>query len=372
MAHTTPHTWNTYYADGGAFRPLGDAERRLLAQHAPAPDGALALDVGCGLGELARHLAAAGYTVDAVDHSDTALARAHTDTAPDTPVTYLLHDIEHDDTGGLPHPAYDLITCRLSWAFIHDRTRVLHRLRERLRPGGTLCVITPVPSAVPDDKRGIALDEEEIGLLSEGWKVADRHDANGLAFLVLREPIPQTVRCAAKGRPSPHALTGAGVVVTDSRGRILLGWSTRREVWELPGGKNDADEDFVAAGVRELEEETGLVADLEDARLLALLMDSVHGIPRLTAAVHVPAFSGEPAVREPDLIRRWEWMEPADLPHLPQPLFTPSAHVINTVRPGLLPDLPPVHRYPIIATAAPAPAEQAAGADELRQTMPDR
>jgi protein-L-isoaspartate(D-aspartate) O-methyltransferase len=136
-------------------------------------------------------------------------------------------------------------------------------------------------------------------------------------------------------------------VVTDLAGRILLGWSARRAVWELPGGKNDADEDFVDAAVRELQEETGLKADPADARLLALLMDSVHGIPRMTAAVRVTGHTGEPSVTEPELVRRWEWHEITDLPTLAQPLFTPSAHVINTVWPGLLPGLPPVHRYPV-------------------------
>ncbi|MFC3349304.1 NUDIX domain-containing protein [Streptomyces echinoruber] len=50
----------------------------------------------------------------------------------------------------------------------------------------------------------------------------------------------------------------------------------------MPGGKNDAGEDFLDTAVRELEEETGLKADRTDARLLALLMDYVHGVPRLT------------------------------------------------------------------------------------------
>ncbi|MFI6617777.1 NUDIX domain-containing protein [Streptomyces sp. NPDC050528] len=346
--------WDAHYADGNTFSPLRDSERALLAEHAPAPEGGgLALDLGCGLGELARHLAESGYEVDAVDFAPAALARAEDQPiAANSAVNYHLLDIERDSLDALPHPAYDLITLRLSWAFVHDRTRVMNRLRERLRPGGVVCVITPVAEETADDRRSIALDDEEIRALCGSWAPAERYDADGLAFVVLREPAPSAVTCAGKKRPSPHALTGAGVVVTDPAGRILLGWSVRG-VWELPGGKNDPGEGFLEAGVRELEEETGLKADPDPggARLLALLMDSTHGMPRLTGAVRVTAWTGQPTVTEPQLIHRWEWHEVADLPTLAQPLFTPSAHVIDTVWPGLLPGLPPVHRYPVAPVA---------------------
>ncbi|MET7476581.1 NUDIX domain-containing protein [Streptomyces sp. NPDC005648] len=370
MGDTTRDEWDAHYASGRTFSALRDWERELLAAHVPAPEGGgLALDAGCGLGELARHLAKAGYHVDAVDHAPAALAMAEAAGAGvgaarvsgEGPVVYRLFDIERDSLDQLPHPAYDLISFRLSWAFVHDRTRLLNRLRERLRPGGALCVITPVAESVPDDKRGIALDAAELDLLCAGWTVVERHAVDGLALVILRDPVPakavppkavpaKTVTAKAttadKGRPSPHALTGAGVVVTDPAGRILLGWSVRG-VWELPGGKNDAGEDFLDAAVRELAEETGLEADRDAARVPALLMDSAHGMPRLTAAVHVTSYRGAPVVKEPHLIHRWEWHEPADLPRLAQPLFTPSAHVIDVVRPGLLTGLPPVHRYPV-------------------------
>lgn len=372
MAYTTPEEWEAHYTSGKTFRHLGDAERRLLAEHAPAPDGGVALDVGCGLGELARHLADSGYQVDGIDYAPAVVDLAHEGSDGTGTITYRCFDIERDCLDDLPHPAYDLIIFRLSWAFIRDRTRVMNRLRERMHPGGTLCVITPVAAALPDHKHDIALDDEELGLLCAGWGIVEHHDADGLAFIVLRDPAPTQAEGVGKGRPSPHALTGAGVVVTDPVGRILLGWSTRRGVWELPGGKNDADEDFVDAAVRELQEETGLKADPANARLLAILMDSTHSIPRLTAAVRVTSYTGEPSVTEPHLIRRWEWHEPADLPHLAQPLFTPSAHVIDTVWPGLLTGLPPVHRYPIAPAEVAEPTQQATEAAASRKAMADR
>jgi 8-oxo-dGTP pyrophosphatase MutT (NUDIX family) len=57
------------------------------------------------------------------------------------------------------------------------------------------------------------------------------------------------------------------VIVTDGQ-RVLLGHATRSPRWDIPKGVAERDENFADAAVRELREETGLVA-LPD-ELLAL------------------------------------------------------------------------------------------------------
>ncbi|MFE9249604.1 NUDIX domain-containing protein [Streptomyces sp. NPDC007088] len=389
---TDAGAWDAHYTAGGRFRPLTGSERRLIAEHVPTPPGGLALDVGCGTGELARHLADTGWTVDAVDLSATALAEARSaepepepgpgpERAPESepepgpepesarrsrtagphppgtparvPVHYLRYDITGagkeggTEAGPLPHGAYDLVVLRLSIAFLPDRTRLVNRLARLLRPGGAVCVVAPRAESAPAGRRHTALDAEEIEALRAGWSRTALYDAEGLAFLVLRGPDPGPVRYGEKGAPAPWAMAGAGVIVTDDHGRVLLGRTTGG-VWECPGGKREEGESWEQAAVRELAEETGLRAVTRNARVHAFLTDSAHGATRVTAAVRVLRYRGSPSVLEPHHIRRWEWHEPAELAHLPEPLFTPSAQVLESVWPGLLPGLPPVDRRLVV------------------------
>ncbi|MEU7580139.1 bifunctional class I SAM-dependent methyltransferase/NUDIX hydrolase [Streptomyces sp. NPDC041068] len=352
MGYTQQNEWHDHYARGATFRPLTDGERAALGAALRPQRSAVALDVGCGLGELAFHLHEMGYAVDAVDYAASAIDLATAQAPADADVRFLRHDIEHDSLADLPHDAYDLITFRLSYAFLQNRTWILNRLRERLRPGGSLCIITPLADTVPAERRDIALDEDELALATAGWATAERFDADGLAVLVLRHPAAESVSFADKRRPAPQGLIGAGVVVTDEQGRVLLGRSVRG-VWELPGGKPAPGESFEQTAVRELTEETGLNASADDAVVLAILMDTTHNVSRLTAAVRVAAHHGIPTVTEPDLFHRWEWHWPADLPALTGTLFTPSAHVLDCVWPGLLKGLPPVHRHRVHQPAPP-------------------
>ncbi|MFD4554893.1 methyltransferase, FxLD system [Streptomyces sp. NPDC058469] len=365
MGYAEQEEWNTHYAQDRRFRSLGETERALLAEHVPAPgDGGRALDVGCGLGELAVHLASAGYTVDAVDWADSALDHARA-TSP-AGVRWLRLDVERDDLALLEENTYDLITLRLAYTFLGDRTRIMHDLGRRLREDGAIVVITPLAAHTPAKKRDIALDEHEISLLSAGWEQVQRFDTDGLAVVILRSPRLNQIAVAEKHKPAAHAVTGACAVVTDVHGRVLLGRSTST-MWELPGGRTEGSEPFEQAAVRELAEETGLIAEVADGHVLSMLWDDNQGISRLTAVVRITAHSGTLACREPDKFTRWEWHPLHTLAHLDQ-IFAPSAQALDAVWPGVLPGLAPVHAYPH-AIIHPRVDGEPAQAVRLRQDM---
>ncbi|ARZ71666.1 putative MutT-family protein [Streptomyces albireticuli] len=157
--------------------------------------------------------------------------------------------------------------------------------------------------------------------------------------------MTHTVTSRPRGPKPPvaHAAIGVGVIVVDPRERILLGHH-HAGVWELPGGSVEPGESLQAAAVRELREETSLAAAPADAEVTALLLDDAGGVSRLTAAVLVTAYEGEPVAAEPHLVARWQWFQPDALPG---PLFVPSAQALTAWRPGLAIDHPPAHRYPI-------------------------
>ncbi|MGW1466358.1 methyltransferase, FxLD system [Streptomyces sp. NPDC002308] len=370
--------WSAHFAEGRGFARLGDEEKRLLTEHVPAPGGGgRALDACCGTGELAVFLTSLGYAVDGADFAEGALDRARAEHAGAPGVRWLNLDIEHDDPAPLHEDGYDLVTFRLSVAFLRDRSRVLRGLGARLREGGAVVVITPVVTPVADgaasdaaaseERRRIALDEDELVLLADGFEETARFDAAGLAFLVLRRP-GGTFVALEKGRPAPQAVVGAAAVVTDPSGRVLLGRSAKG-MWELPGGRVETGESAPAAAVRELAEETGLTARADDAHVLAVLHDDRADVRRLTVVVRVVRWGGELGLPEPHRFARWEWHDPHGLATLGN-LFAPSAQALHAVWPGVLPGLVPVHSYPCATAVPPVPGEPAE-AVRLRARMAD-
>lgn len=82
-------------------------------------------------------------------------------------------------------------------------------------------------------------------------------------------------------------------------------------MWGLPGGHLEPGESMVGAGIRELEEETGLIAR-------ALQFDNLANDCRfdthyIQAGFLVESVEGEPELREPDCCFGWEWIKIEDL-----------------------------------------------------------
>ncbi|MFD5437808.1 NUDIX domain-containing protein [Kitasatospora sp. NPDC127067] len=107
------------------------------------------------------------------------------------------------------------------------------------------------------------------------------------------------------------------------------GWSTT-PAWTIPGGKVEVDERLDEAAARELREETGLLVEPEDLRLVhtAQVRAGWDGKgPYMVSVFLATAWRGELTNTEPDkhLDVRWS---PADEP--PLPMF-PVAHAALTL-----------------------------------------
>ncbi|MFC4068597.1 NUDIX domain-containing protein [Actinoplanes subglobosus] len=108
----------------------------------------------------------------------------------------------------------------------------------------------------------------------------------------------------------PRKRIGAGVLLSDGRGRALICEPTYKDYWEIPGGVVEADESPHAAAAREIQEELGL--SLQPGRLLVtdwvpprpdrteglmLIFDGGELTPAQAATIRLP----------PDELRGWAW-----------------------------------------------------------------
>ncbi|MFJ8165498.1 hypothetical protein ACIRBY_31900 [Streptomyces sp. NPDC096136] len=119
--------------------------------------------------------------------------------------------------------------------------------------------------------------------------------------------------------------------------------------------------------MRELIEETGLVADPADAHVVTMLVDDSHGVPRLTAVVRITAWTGTLANPVPDKFDRWEFFDLHALACVGD-VFVPAALALDAVWPGVIPGLVPATSYSIAADQPPVPGEPAEAA-RLRAEM---
>lgn len=148
----------------------------------PGVDGGRVLDLGCGAGQLAYHLATIGATeVVGIDVSERMLTLARSDRAHPR-VTYQRGAIE---ATGFPPARFDLVVSSLVMHYVHDYAGLIRRIAEWLAPGGVLVYSTEHPiftARLPGDgwvlddagrRTGWSLDRyAEEGAREETWFVA--------------------------------------------------------------------------------------------------------------------------------------------------------------------------------------------------------
>lgn len=84
---------------------------------------------------------------------------------------------------------------------------------------------------------------------------------------------PVLFRMALDDRIShiPFIQTGAAIIIRNEEGQILLQERTDRNKWGLPGGCQDLGEDLRTTAVREAYEETGIILNQNDIKLIDTL-----------------------------------------------------------------------------------------------------
>ncbi len=133
----TPAEAYELYQVPALFEPFA---LELIARAAPQP-GERVLDLACGTGVVARHIAPAvlpGGHVDALDVNVAMLAVAQ-DVAHRAGAAITFH---HGDMQALPFAdgTYHLVTCQQGLQFVPDRAAAVGELRRVLRDGGRAVV----------------------------------------------------------------------------------------------------------------------------------------------------------------------------------------------------------------------------------------
>ncbi|MFI2413767.1 NUDIX domain-containing protein [Streptomyces sp. NPDC018947] len=344
--------------------------------------GKRVLDVGSGPGHHAVHLARAyGALVDGVDRSPTQHRRAVNDHGSEPGVRFVCADAADHLRRVEPYDAaYGLRT----FACVDPR-HLLPALRDGLAGGAPLVfsalhtdgdgegpsdevVSRPefvrLPNQEPIPTRMWVLTPRlwealltEHGFTVEGCELLTAPDGDNPAVVQLirarRRPTVRVTALSSRPRtdrpPAPHAAVGVGAVLLGPRG-LLLG-RHRHGTWELPGGTVEPGESLRETVVRELAEETGLLARPEDVTPLGTLVDHVGDVVRVTVGAVVTAWRGEPSEQPGESVGDWRWWP---LDGLPQGLFECSAQILTSWRDDLPPiEHPPAHFTPFAAPPPP-------------------
>lgn len=197
--------WDTFYADRSRpvpfFADKPDENLAALTRHGPLTGGR-ALELGCGPGRNARHLAAHGYRVDAVDLSPAAIQWAGERTREaGVDVRFHLGDaFKLVGTGAELTGPYDLVYDSGCFHHLppHRRISYLRLLDQALAPGGYFGLTCFAAGAMGSELSDAAFYRE--GGLQGGLA----YTADSLRAIFGELTLVELRRMREEGEGSPH------------------------------------------------------------------------------------------------------------------------------------------------------------------------
>ena len=141
---TLDQHWSSQYAQGKDFKLARGSDVDFIVAHTNNSAQKIALDIGCGTGQLTRELYHRGFDCVGIDSSSEAIRLARNRTVQPS-LSYHKADIldaSFDTIVG--NKRFSLITCKLVLAFISDKSVLIEKIANLLLPKGTFVVITPV------------------------------------------------------------------------------------------------------------------------------------------------------------------------------------------------------------------------------------
>jgi len=178
--------WDKIYSSGIDFRAITQRDIDTFLEYVPSTSGKKqSLDVGCGTGQLTRELWHRGFIPTGIDTSANAIALAKSYTILESSeITYKVFDLETQKASDLTHYSFELITCKLVYAFINDKVTFLRNIKKLLDKNGVFVILTPLLEQVPKEKKHIAVDyDKTIAELTQFFTVETKKDDTQVLFI---------------------------------------------------------------------------------------------------------------------------------------------------------------------------------------------
>lgn len=178
--------WSGYYDQGKDFGMITSQMLSKILDYVNAKK--TFLDIGCGTGQLSRELYHRGHKGIGIDVSESAIQRARASTVvSEDQLRYLRFNIEEDNVSALNHPSFGLITCKLVYAFIQNKSIFLKNVRNMLANDGLFVVITPIQNG-DSPKSPIAVDHNQtLTKLQKEFRKIDSFNGQNVTYFMCQK-----------------------------------------------------------------------------------------------------------------------------------------------------------------------------------------